>query len=785
MLNVSLDSQIAWGASGRPLLGDPAERQRLYAAHLGALHVVVKTGRDLPASRVALAPNAWAYPTHSSTRYSFLADAYRVGAALCRRERVDVVSAQDPFATGLVSWLLARRFRVPLNVQVHFDVLDNPYWLREKREHRPLNVVGRWLVRQADTVRVGTTHEADRFASWGIRRDRIFVAPVPVDVARFAHASASQAGAPSTHAGPLILNASRLVPQKDLPTLLRACAIVFAELPGARLAIAGDGPELAPVEALAAELGIGDRVRFLGRVDHDAMPGLVASASVLAVSSVYEGTSLITVQAAAAGKPVVTTGVAGASDTVLNGTTGYVVPVGDHLALARGLVDVLRDPERAAEMGRAGQTNALRRYDLDRCVAQVVSMWEQTARRPRSDWLYLANVRVPSEKAHVYQIFQMLDAFAAVGVDVTLAFPRRANIVQVRGADPVALYGLRHTPRLQELAAIDPVKLVTIDVPRLNRTPFPQLAFGLQSATYGLSAAALVRRVQPQLVYSRDWPVLVAAVAAGARCIWEAHDAPQQRLARRAVAALLPRLAGVVAITAGLEQELLALGAIRDRILVAPDAVDLSRFSEDMQPAAAHAALGLDAGRRYVVYAGHLYPWKGAHTLALASRLLPPDVDVLVVGGTPADLASFRSFVAGERLDRVQVAGHVLPSQVPTWLAVAAALALPNSGRETISARYTSPLKLYEYMAARRPIVASDIPSLREVLRHGESGWLVPPDDPSALAAGLQVVLDDPGLATRLAVRARQDVEGHTWEARAQAIKLFVERVTPNREPSR
>jgi glycosyltransferase involved in cell wall biosynthesis len=831
VLNVSLDAQIAWGAAGRPVLGDPAKRQRLYAARLGALHVVVKTGRDVPPGRLALAPNAWAYPTHSRTRYTFVADAFRIGAALCRRETIDVISAQDPFATGLVCWLLARRFGTPLNLQVHFDVLDNPYWLREKREHRALNAFGRWLVRRADTVRVGTTREAERFAQRGIARDRVFVAPVPVDVGRFAAAEASAtasatATATATAAAPDpgILNASRLVPQKDLPTLLRACREVFARVPDASLAIAGDGPEHQRLQALASELGIASRVRFLGRVDHDDMPALVASSSVLAVSSVYEGTSLVTVQAAAAGKPVVTTDVAGATDTVIDGETGYVVPIGDHAALAERLVEVLRNPECAAEMGRAGRAHVLERYDLERCVGQVVEMWEQTAKgdltatnlrshridtpvmlsganhplppardhgsfaalrmtsrrvRTQTDWLYLANVRVPSEKAHVYQIFQMLDAFAEVGVDVTLAYPRRANIDQVRHADPVALYGLRHAPRLCEVPAIDPVKLVTIDAPRLNRAPFPQMAFGVQSATFAFSAAALVRRVGPAVVYSRDWPVLAAALAAGARCVWEAHDAPQQALARRALPRLLPRLAGIVAITHGLQRELVALGAPPGRTMVAADAVDLQRFSADVQPGEARSALALVPDRRYVVYTGHLYRWKGAHTLALASRLLPSDTDVLIVGGTPADLTSFTEFVARERLDRVRVVGHVPPTDVPMWLAAANVLALPNSAVEAISARYTSPLKLYEYMAARRPIVASDLPSLREALRHGESAWLVRPDEPEALAEGLRAVLTDPALAKRLAARARQDVEGHTWAARARAIKAFVERVAP------
>jgi glycosyltransferase involved in cell wall biosynthesis len=177
-----------------------------------------------------------------------------------------------------------------------------------------------------------------------------------------------------------------------------------------------------------------------------------------------------------------------------------------------------------------------------------------------------------------------------------------------------------------------------------------------------------------------------------------------------------------------------------------------------------------------VVYAGQLYPWKGAHTLAHAARQLLDGTLVCVVGGTPADLDEFRALVVREGLSRVHVAGYVPPGDVPLWLAAADVLALPNSGREVISARYTSPLKLYEYMAAERPIVASDLPSLREVLRHGHNAYLVAPDDPVALAAGLLAVLGNPHLAARLAEQARRDVEGHTWAARARGVVDFVHR---------
>jgi glycosyltransferase involved in cell wall biosynthesis len=398
-------------------------------------------------------------------------------------------------------------------------------------------------------------------------------------------------------------------------------------------------------------------------------------------------------------------------------------------------------------------------------------------------WLYPANVRIPSEKAHVYQIFQMVDALQRAGVEVQVAYPARANLRDLERQDPVALYGLRTRPHLIELPTLDLVRLVTIDVPALNRRPLPQLAFGLQSLTFALNAARFAQRVtkqrpgRPDVLYGRDWPVLAACVrfAPDLPAFWESHDLPQGAAARAALRRLLPRLAGVVAISRGLRDALVDLGVPAGKVLVAPDAVDLRRFSRSPRRDAARQSLRLPPEAKIVVYAGHLYAWKGAHTLALASRHLPHDTLVCIVGGTPADLAAFRAFVAEQRLERVRLAGHVPPGEVPTWLAAANALALPNSARETISTRYTSPLKLFEYMAARRPIVASDLPSLREVLTHDRNALLVPPDDPAPLAAGISAILNDHARGQRLARAAWCDVQDRTWEARARAIVSFVQ----------
>ena len=178
-----------------------------------------------------------------------------------------------------------------------------------------------------------------------------------------------------------------------------------------------------------------------------------------------------------------------------------------------------------------------------------------------------------------------------------------------------------------------------------------------------------------------------------------------------------------------------------------------------------------------MVYAGHLYAWKGVDILIEALAALP-EADGLIVGGhhREPDLGRVRA-LAG-RLDlgsRVTFAGLLDPPLVRAALATASVLALPNP-ESAISTRFTSPLKLFEYMAAGRPIVASDLPAIREVLTPDVDAVLVKPGDPAALAAGIRRVLGDPAFASRLAGAAFARVRTFTWDRRAALLERVLGR---------
>jgi len=184
------------------------------------------------------------------------------------------------------------------------------------------------------------------------------------------------------------------------------------------------------------------------------------------------------------------------------------------------------------------------------------------------------------------------------------------------------------------------------------------------------------------------------------------------------------------------------------------------------------------ARSREVCYVGSVAPWKNVEVLVAAMGHLPEASLTVVGGGSGPDDLERLKWVASESgaADRVRLLGPLGPEEAKEHLYRARVAAIPLAGTGHFQ-HSTSPIKLFEYMASGTPVVASDLPALREILTDGENALLVTPDDPAALADGLRRVLDDEALARRLAERAYEDVQRYTWDARASAIAAFASEV--------
>ena len=384
--------------------------------------------------------------------------------------------------------------------------------------------------------------------------------------------------------------------------------------------------------------------------------------------------------------------------------------------------------------------------------------------------LYLADIRFPLERANGIQSMETCHAPASRGHDVTLVV--RPDLHDP-ARDPFVFYGLPRLPSLH-------VEVAPVTGPvAARRTGYLTFALGRAMGrgrqdllfTRDLGLASLILRLpaalRAPLVYEAH-SIAADAAAALPQLVSGAPPASPAKLRR--LAAREERVwrgaGGYVTITEGLRRELEKRFGSRERVAVVADG---SRFTKDTKDAK-------DTKEPFTIgYAGHLYPWKGVELVVEAVAALP-DTRGLIVGGhdKEPDLARVKAFATQLDCDgRITFTGLVPPPEVAAKLAEADVLVVPNP-RSAISNAFTSPLKLFEYMGSGRPIVASDLPSLREVLRDGENALLVEPGNPQALVAAIERIRNDAALGGRLAAQALQDVQAFTWARRAEALeRLF------------
>jgi len=183
--------------------------------------------------------------------------------------------------------------------------------------------------------------------------------------------------------GPVALAIANLIPYKGHTFLLKAWKSVLSASPMATLLLAGEGPARSALEAEARDLGVADRVRFLG-VRRD-IPALLAVSDVLVHPSLEEGFCNALLEAMAAGKPVVATDVGGNAEAVTNGTTGWLVPARDANALAGAIRRIFEDPGLGVALGAAGRRVAETRFTRDAMVRQYESLYMDLLKRKRGE----------------------------------------------------------------------------------------------------------------------------------------------------------------------------------------------------------------------------------------------------------------------------------------------------------------------------------------------------------------------------------------------------------------
>ncbi len=361
----------------------------------------------------------------------------------------------------------------------------------------------------------------------------------------------------------------------------------------------------------------------------------------------------------------------------------------------------------------------------------------------------IAPSAIPARTANSIQTMKMAQAFTGLGHEVRLLAP---------GAAP----GLKWEELARHYGLTTAFEIAWLDGPRLRG--------------YGYAATAVrhARRWGAHMVFTRQ-PQAAALAARRLPTVLEMHDRPQGALGPLLFALFMRgRYADrLVCISQALAHDLsreFNFPLEPGFTLIAPDGVDLARYADLPEPETARAALALPqtftAG-----YTGHLYDGRGAELiLEVAQRA--PEINFLLVGGEPGDVRRVRALAAN--LPNVRLAGFVPNADLPRYQAACDVLLMPYQPRVAASSggdigRYLSPMKMFEYLACGRPVLASALPVLQEVLNE-TNAILLPPENPQPWADTLRMLAKNPAQRMALGAAGRATAEQHTWEARARQV---------------
>lgn len=354
----------------------------------------------------------------------------------------------------------------------------------------------------------------------------------------------------------------------------------------------------------------------------------------------------------------------------------------------------------------------------------------------------------------------MCRAFQSLGNDVTLFIPRHADFA----SDSEAL------SRARELFG-SPLGFEVSFVQRRK-------VFGRMEVLGSVRSTLDALKRQPQdLVYSRNpWSVPLLR-RTGTPFIWEAHEENVHKRSKL-LGWLLQRLivrtsrtsqmVKVVAISDALARVWESYGVPRDKLLTAHDGVDMNMFGNVPERDTARKELGLSSESKVVVYTGALKSDRGIEMILESARRMP-DVEFWIVGGNQSEVDFWKSETDRLSLGNAHLAGRVPHRDIPRWLAAADVLLMMWTWRVP-TIRVCSPMKLFEYMAAKRIIVGPAFPTVLEVLEDRKDAILFEPDNPDEMEKAVREGLSRSG-ETEMPARAYQKVSReYTWEARCRLI---------------
>lgn len=379
--------------------------------------------------------------------------------------------------------------------------------------------------------------------------------------------------------------------------------------------------------------------------------------------------------------------------------------------------------------------------------------------------VYISNhARVPSRDANSVHLMKMCASYSLLGTQLSLLVSTNHDI---HFSDPKEVF---------DHYGVEPLF-------QIKRTLIPSNRIG-SFLSMNLVTPFRIAIARPQFVHSRNLnSAWLAAKYLQIPTLYELHDSParnKRALKRFQELTKLSHCKGIIVITKALQEHVQQYVKGSVPVLCEPDGVDSKFLDVNVHKDEARKMMNINPGARKVaVYTGHLYEGRGIELIVqLAERT--KDYLFVLVGGKESDIERWKKHT--REIENILFAGFRPPSEIPVYQQAADVLLMPYADKISTAgggntASYASPLKMFEYMASRRPVLSSTLPVLSEVLVHGYNSYMCDYNDANEWLNALQELKDNPSMGERLADVAYQNVCEHTWQKRAERIVSFMNTV--------
>jgi len=369
--------------------------------------------------------------------------------------------------------------------------------------------------------------------------------------------------------------------------------------------------------------------------------------------------------------------------------------------------------------------------------------------------LYIAPIRYPTEKAHGIAIAKMCEAFNR-HYNLQLIVPQIKQNLLMKGIDANELYNIRERFLIKSLFCID--------LSRYNRylsRIFHTLNYWIMLLSFYFAVSTYIRKTKAEIVYTRDINLTMFIIFLNKKIYVEMHNFPVNKYLKKYYKFLDKFIKGYVVINKNLKEELIKIGIDQNKILLAASGVDKQFFIRKDRNKL-RIKYNYPQNKKIILYSGSFQKGKGVEFLLSVARKMEQEI-FIIIGDYNKNEKLYKLY---NKCPNIIFTGYIPYNQIADHLYCADILVIPNDKKSIIYSTYTSPMKLWEYLATGKPVIVSKVPGI-ENLVSSDDVIFYEPDNSQDLIYKINNI-------ERLVKKTQFDVSKFTWEKRAENIAHFI-----------